>query len=681
MNSKNEIVTFPEATTATSLHVGQLLEAGENQLRLEELNNGKALLRNIESNETKVVDEYQLVTALLEGKVVVKGNSRQGIERLTVTGTLQTRINVRQETKRAVELMLHKRAWIDALHQRGIDRIIDEAWVRTAKADIKKTDLKSIQDFSISTLAATQRELSKVDGDWSQLIPRFSERGGKGKARIDPRAEDVINLTIDQLLSKPGRVVKKRICQSVHVAIQSMNLALPDNPILMPGDMTIARRIEQKIPAYEISIRNDGRSFAKKKYRQNSFPRDVPDFPLLVAEYDDMDCEVFLIDEEKNLPVGRAYLTHGVCQATAVPLGFDLSHESRSFDSAMGAIANSLLPKDMSLPEFEGCKHQWNGYGAQGTIILDNAKYNFSKAMRQQSGLIGLQIAGARPYGPTEKRQIEYFNHLTKMDFCKDLPGYRGRKDDPDSVKAGLKAAVMGVKAFRKMYVRWVIDIYMNTPGIDGFTPRERWLKYFDRHSPAVRWSREEIALLRLRPEERCFRHSGGIQHLNLVYDSDEMQLIRKQVGATAKIEISIDKNDLSYIMTKTPYSRQLIRVPCTTDHRYTSGLTEYQQTLILKNARQRGRKHPSLKDMVESREEIAAMVEREARSTKMKKRQAAYRIGKVTSGNLSIEQLNQIDLKQLAPKKEIVVTALESTLMELESVPLELADEEWGDA
>lgn len=648
-------------------------------MRLDELSNGKALLRNIETNETKFVSEFQLVTAILDGLVGIQSKSRQSVVGLAVSGALQTNINLRQETKNAVDQMLHKRAWIEGLQSRGIDRLVDEPWVRAAKADLKRTDLKNVRDFSVSTLAATQRQLAKVDGDWSQLIPRFSDRGGGGKPRIDPRAEDVIHQTIEQLLSKPGRVVKTRVCQSVRVAIQAMNVALPKNPIEIPGDMTIARRIQQKIPALEISVRNDGRSFAKKKFRSNSFARDVPDIPLLVSEYDDMDCEVFLIDQELSLPCGRAYLTHGVCQATAVPLGFDLSHESRSYDSAMGAICNSLLPKDMSLPEFQGCTYAWNGYGAQGSMILDGAKYNKSKDFRKQADSYGLQIAGARPYGPTEKREIEFFNNITKLDFCKDLPGYRGRKDDSDSVKNGLKAAIMGVNAFRNAYAIWVTDIYMNRPGHDGWTPRQRWLKYYDKNSPAIRWSRDEIALLRLRPEESKFRSSGGIMRLNLIYDSDSFRKLREFLGANAEVAFYTDRKDLTYIFAKNPITQQVFRVPCTTDHKYTRGLTEYQQILILKIAKDRGMNNPSLWDMVESREKLRLMVEKEARSSKMKMRQKAVRVGTVTQVNLSDFPYENAISQQMVKKQEIVITALEDSMLSLEEVELDLSDEAWG--
>jgi putative transposase len=568
--------------------------------------------------------------------------------------------------------MLHKRAWIDALHARGIDRIVDEAWVRSAINEIAKTDLTQTPRFRISTLAATARRVTAAGGDWSQLVPRFSGRGGAGKFRIDPRAGAIIDQQLSQLKQTGGRLVKQEVCASIRAAIESSNLACPENPIALPGNTTISRRIAREFTAYEICARNKGEKYARRQFRNHSHPRDTPEHPLLVSEYDDMDCEVFLVDDHNGLPVGR------MSQSTLVPLGFDLSHKSRSFDSAMGAICDSLLPKDLSLPTYAECKHDWIGYGVQGSIILDNAKYNFSNPMRAQAEAHGLLLAGARPYGPTEKSVIEHFNHITKSDFCPRLPGWRGSKDDPDSVKTGLAAAIMTVGAFRCAYAKWVTDIYLNHPGVDGWTPRQRWLKYFKDHSPAIRWSRDQIALIRLRPEPLKLRPSGGILRLGLTYDSDELFLLRKQLGPTARVVVFTDTKDLSYVMVKNPITQQPIRAQCTTDYRYPQGITEHQQKWVLKICWERRIKNPSLKDMVQGREELRAFVAKEATAGKMRRRQVAERTGMPTRIILSDEEQTVAVPTKLVDR---VMSDLEWRMLQLEEVTLELNDEDWGNA
>lgn len=651
-------------------------------MRLEKLNAGAAILRHIESNETKNVAESQLVHAILDGKLILVNADVEQVRtkqsKKQTNETIKANLNYRQETRKAIDSMVHKRAWIDALSCMGIERIVDKPWVRTAMMQLEKTECKDIQRFSITTLSNAVRQINKFQGDWSQLVPRYSMRGGAGKTRIDMRAEKIIEQVIEDLKVSRGRIVKVRICQTIRQEIATRNIALVDDPIQTPGDMTIARRVNEQISAYDISKRNDGEKFARRKYRANANKRIISEIPLMVSEYDDMDAEVYLVDQERSLPVGRAYLTHGVDQSTGVPLGFDLSHQPRSFESAIGAICNSLLPKDMKHPDFQDCKNYWFGFGAQGQCLLDNAKYNFAKATRHQAEAAGLLLAGARPYGPTEKSAIEHFNHVTKQDFCPDLPGYRGRKDDPDAIKHGLKSAIIDESLFKRLYTKWVTDVYLINPQIDGYTPREKWEKYFSKHSPAVRWSAQEVAFLRLKPEERGFRESGGILSLRLPYFNDELHDLKKRLGTSAKVYIYKDTKDLSYVYVMNPFIKQLFKVPCTLDLRYTKNLTEYQQKQILKICRLRKMNHPSMKDLIEARNELMLLVKQASKSSKLKTRQIAVRTGDISAS----EEVDDDELHKraiLKQTKSVVMTALEFAMLDIEEEALESIDEDWG--
>jgi len=640
---------------------------------------GSVVLRNVQTNETRTTTEYQLIDAIQRGAVNRVESSGGG----GLSATLMARVEARQESETAVSLMLDKRAWIEGLRARGIDRISDEVWVRAAIQQLAASDLKGTRKFATSTLAETARELVKVQGDWSQLVPKYSQRGGAGKSRLDPRVEQVIDSVLADVKQGSGKVVKTEICDSVRDSINTLNLAAGDHPILVPGSTTISRRIDSHFTARERCERNRGSTLANKNFRDNSFPRDVAEFPLLISEYDDIDSGLFLIDEANGLPFGRAHITHGVCQNSGVPLGFDLSHKPRSYESAMGAIADSWLPKDTSLPAFEGCLHPWVGYGMQGTILMDNATYNFSRSMRYRSDELILMLAGTKPYGPTEKCAIEHFNDIVKNYLCSTLPGWRGDKSDPDSVKNGMKSAVFTVQAFRRAYVQWVTGVYLNKAGVDGWTPRQRWDRHFDGHGPAIRWSREQIALLRLRPTYLRFRDSGGVKPLGLTYNSDELIKLRDQVGANARVIAFRDSKDLTYLMVKNPLSRELLRVPCTTDFRYTNGLTEHQQRLILKAARDRGVKNPKLADMVAAREALRVLVTQEANSTKLTKRRWAQRVGQIPETVDAADQVGDEQPKAMATHETVerVMTKLEWSMVQLEQVEIDIEDEEWASA
>ena len=654
---------------------GMLLRTGGKDLRIERLADGKTLLRHIETNQLKEVPDRQLFDAIQSGQVQLQNanatgastrGSQSGYSGLNTAG-------IRQESATAVAVMLAKRRWIEALKQQHITRLDDEPWVRVAIQRLAIGDLAGLPRFEISTLRSAALKVHQAGGDWTVLIPNHSARGGRGKTRIDPRAETVLQQVLTKKLETPGFLVKQKIIDDVGDVIRSQNLALVGNEIEIPGASTIVRRIDATITKYEICVRNKGRLKANKLHRNNALSRDIAEFPLLVSEYDDTDCGVFLIDQHVGIPHGRAHLTVGICQNTLVPLGFDLGNEPRSYTSAMGAIADSLLPKNTNRPEFEGCKHPWVGYGTQGMILMDNASYNKSKSMRHQRDDLHLMLAGTRPYGPTEKCAIEHFNSVLKTDFCTELPGWRGDKKDPDSVKFGMSHAILTLEAFRQLFVRWITGQYLNKPGEDGQTPKQRWEAHFRHHSPAVRWSSEQIALLRLRPILLKFRDSGGLLTLKLRYWSEQLSLLKKELGPRAEVLVYVDPKDVSYLLVQHPRTKALNHVPCVMDPDYVRGLSRYQQALILRFARTKKILNPSMPELVTARREFVEFVQQLSKSKKLTERKMA-----MNAKNIPVQEEVSKDQNtgiKVTAKRDVVMTHLEYSMHELDTIDLSEED------
>lgn len=352
-----------------------------------------------------------------------------------------------------------------------------------------------------------------------------------------------------------------------------------------------------------------------------------------------------------------------------MPLGISIGTEPRSFESAMAAVNHSLLPKDRSHPDFKECNFGWEAYGLQQMILMDNATYNNGIAMKHQSRAMHLKICQAKPFGPTEKSSIEHFNNVAQI-ACRGLPGWRGLHDDPDAVKKGLAAAVLPVQSFRTYLFKWITGEYMNDPGEDGFSPRQRWQSYFRDRSPRVRWSAEELSVFQLLPVQVAFRPSGGVKRLNLTYDNIWLQGVREYFGNNKKILIYVDRNDLSYIVVEHPITRELQRVPCVAGNRYALHLTEYSQRVILKMCRQRGIQNPSLLDMQRERAELVKLTRQLSKSSKLSKRKVAERHSKYVES-----EDGQGSFEEVIKTVEKVMTPLEIQMMELEAIDLETAD------
>lgn len=666
-------------TKAISLRVGMYLTDGGHRYRIDLKTENGWVVRQIETNETRTSPTDKLIEAIQAGELREVGPS--GSDPIAAdSGQFTPRLVSCAASPAALKAFAEQKQWIDALHAEGYSDIADTVWIRSTIDRLAKTTLASVRQYKISTLRRLEAKVRKAGGDWTAAVPRYLDRGGRGQTRTDPRAERIIQEALDIEKGRQGRFVRSHVIDAIRAKVLELNQSAPDDPIRMPGDSTVQRRIATQFTKYELRVRNSGRKSANRLYRENSYPRDRAQYPLEISEYDDIDCGVFLVNERSGLPAGRAFLTHGICNATGVPLGFDLSHRPRSFDSAVGAICSSLLPKDPNLPEFGELANDWIGYGVQGTILLDNARYNHSKSTAIAAADARLALAGTRPYGPTEKSSIEHYNFLVKRDFCSALPGWRGDKNDPESVKQGLSSSCIDIVTFKALYVRWVTGVYLKNPGSDGRTPRQRWERHYRLHGPAVRWSREQIALLRLRPMELTFRDSGGVKRLGLVYNSEVVRALRRKEGHNASVLAYVDNEDLSYLFVRHPETHELLRADFVDDHRHVQGLNAYQQKLILRLARERGIKNPSLIQLAGERERLRQMVEQARRSHKLQERRYAERVGDIPtlSADFGVEVVSDFSEAGVSRPVKKVMTDLEWSIVQLEQVELTSTDEEW---
>jgi hypothetical protein len=641
-----------------------LLESGGIRFVLRKLEPARAVVQHLQSLECRDADPAALLNAILEGRVWCESSGARDT-RFGVTPALRLQAQARRVSPRSIEVWEEQMASINGLHALGIDRVVDEPWVRSALERLHREELIGTRQYAISTLAEADRKIRKAGGDPLAALPNFQARGAPGVRRIDPRALAISLAVIRSVRDDESQapIVKKDIYQDITVQIESVNVAEPANPISVPGHTTLARILEQEISAMDITRRNHGRRRATKVFRRNSSARDTARRPLEVAEYDDLDCSVYLVDERNGLPWGRAFVTIGVDQFTALPLGYDLSDRHRAYESAVGAICHSLLPK----PDFQNGEM---GYGCQGQMLLDRASYNESEPLKKQSFASRLLLSTARPRGPTEKQTVEHFIHIARMDFCRRLPGWRGEKNDRDAIDEGVCTAALTLSEFQAMWREWLRRAYCNKPGTDGCTPRERWLKHFEKHTPAVRYSAAQLALFRLRPETTTFRDSGGLLRKELRYDSDELGRLRERLGATAEIEMYVDRHDLTYVMVLDPYVQHLIRVPTTEDLLYVSGLSDSQHSMVLAFARSKGNKHPSLAQLVQARSELAVMAAQAARSNKLRKRQWSRRAPTAVLGDGGVAAEKRQDSSDNPPM--ILMTDLEYQMEQLRALAIE---------
>lgn len=530
----------------------------------------------------------------------------------------------------AVKVLTDKHRWLSALINRGVQRFRPGEELRLAIKELEHGTNEQCP-YAEHTLYKAWRMLQQHEGQWRALLPSFHMRGGRGGRRINEIVERCIAQALDQAESHKEKLQPTRVYLAATAKVQQWNRANPTAAALAPSLPTVTRRFRERFTAYQVAVRNFGKRRADRLFRENGTRRRA-EMPLDIVEYDDVDTNTFTIDERTDLPCGRMWLTAGIDQATSCPMGTSLSPLPRDTQSAYAAVINGILLKDPNAPEFAQCKAEWEWYGYPGTIVLDNATYNHGKTLEASLLDLGCEVEFARPHVPSDKSDIEHFNARLKAEFIQHQPGYSGPKNDRDALKLGLATAVLPMAVFRRRLMKWIVDDYANKAIKGGATPRERWTRGFAAISPRMPARLPSFELERSLMILLRFRDSGGLERLGLRYQSSQLSKLRKRLGAKADVVARYVPDDLSKMFVLDPATQNYLLVPCIEDPRYTWGLTDFQQRLILKRARTLRKNSLGIVDMQEARDSLVKDTKELARSKKVTERTRSRRFGEIPS-------------------------------------------------
>lgn len=631
MQTRSSLPSQSQQSTQSSLAVGRILRAGGTRCRIVGLEDDWVELEHCATGNIKRIKETTLLGHM---SVAIVRSVETGPDGAVVDDATAEEQNIISRlpsdvhSPRAVAIMLHKLRWIGALRRRGTKSFTDLDNLEIDLLNVAKHVKAGTTNFRPSTIRSSWAKLEAAEGDARVLLPAFHLRGGVGTTRVDPVAEALLGKRLEAEKSTDTRL---RISDFVEGHTLDVNLwnNSPANAKAQTAplsEMTISRRFHATFEHYEVVRRNVGKAAADRWYRESGARIRAED-PLEAAQFDDTDGEVFLIDEISGLPWGRANITAGIDEATAAVLGKEISEQPRSTWSAISAMVNAVLPKDMTAAEFALCKHSWFAYGAIGVAQMDNALYNHGAGFVEGAVADTGAIPGwSKPRTPTGKTQIEYLNNLIKTDFTPELPGWRGPKRERDGLKDGPSSAVMSLQDYRRAFNHWVTDRYSNKPRERGESPRQLWEKHFTGVRPLMPIDTQAFRLIATMRQTLTFRQSGGLMRMGLRYTSDPLEALRNRLGYSAEVAIRFHPFDLSTMYVFDPVAKIFLIVPCIEHSEYLKGLTNHQQKLILKRCREKGLKNPSILDCTVAKEELRQLAAQLRQSKKLTDRKNARR-------------------------------------------------------
>jgi putative transposase len=663
----------PLLPTDYSVGVGTILRRGVDVFRIIEWNKEIAILENCRAIARKQIPSLQLLGAIEAGDIqfsseadearALTGDNFNDADSVVIDGELPLD-GLSEAQQRQFRRVTR---YIRELQRRGYLSLTPSNKLIQLELDRLRQRFNDPEPVRAAWVYKWWLEIKRSGGDNRAAIPKFNRRGGRGGHRLDSIAEEAICRVIQRTKNDKTLKIRTRSMADGVNAILRIEHPERDDLKFSVSWSTMDRRIREAFTEYEICVRNKGRAYARRKYRE-WFPRDRAQFPLEVVETDDTDTQIFLIDELTGLPRGRGYLTAVIDQHSDTPMGWELSDKPRSMWSAVSSLVHAILPKNPDHSDFGECTSGCEFYGRPGIVVFDNALYNHCDEIELAAESMRFIPAWAKPKTPTEKAMVEGWFKTLKTVFLPSLPGFRGSKTSRDDIKEGMATANMGWLEFRKALIKWAFDEFANKPQLSGWTPRQRWHAGMRFASPLIPRDIRGFKLNACLHQKLKFRPEGIQLAPGLIYSHPELGRLRRQYGHNSDSKFRYHPQELGSIAVLDPGSNTYIQVP-SVNPEYTHGLSLYQHKLILQMAKENGIRNPSARDLMLYREMLRVLTEQLRHSKKLRERIKSARTGDVPGGEST---------GTYKPGAVVVVTELEARIEEFAQIPMEEGDDGW---
>lgn len=348
--------------------------------------------------------------------------------------------------------------------------------------------------------------------------------------------------------------------------------------------LSTIRRIVHEVSPFDRDRVRLGAAQARAKWRFVK-PGKYATRPLERVEMDHTLLDLWVIDDEFGIPLGRPTITVLICAYSAYIVGFFISFEGESLARVIRTIKMAIEPKD-EIVAGAGLDNQWHAMGLWETLCVDNALAYHSEQFR----MICMQLCMDMEFGavrmPWFKPVVErYIGETCRQLPVEGRPQKPGRHPDPIDPS---KTACVSFGELCHAILRWVVDVQpFEINSRKMARPIDLWLEGLDKcPAPAFVDNYASLDILAGLSKTVTVDH-GGVVNNWLAYAGDELEYLRHAIGTKFRTTMKYDPNDLGKVSIQNPRDCSWITAEAR-DQEYAAGLSMTQHKLIRAAAEQK---------------------------------------------------------------------------------------------
>lgn len=355
--------------------------------------------------------------------------------------------------------------------------------IRASKVDAYLTAFRPLLDKDRNTKTSVQQAADSLGISLSSaykaleryrqtgntdLLPPPTRPGGRGKSRINRRAQEIIEEVIEKVvLTRQGGSARK-FYREVKRRLSKAGLEV--------SQATLSDRLS-KIPEYRYTKARTGYNETRKTHDpiRDNYPAVAR--PLEVVQIDHWKADIEILSEDRTQVIGRVWITLAIDIFSRMVFGMHVGFDAPSTMTFGMAMINGMIGKDAVAKQYG---LEWDNpiRGRPDRLEADNAGEFTGNSARASAKHFNIRLKW-RPIGqPQYGAHIERLNGTLATRF-KDLPGATGATSAERKKLRPEETAAFTLQDVTKQ--AWLmVDEYHNEvhTGI-GKTPLEKFKGYY----------------------------------------------------------------------------------------------------------------------------------------------------------------------------------------------------------
>lgn len=419
---------------------------------------------------------------------------------------------------------------------RRADAIRDFLARRESGEDAGNVDKLSV-DLGLSR-ATTYRllKLFQSGGTATSLLERKRGRP-KGHRTLDKERDGIIRAMIKSFYLKPNRPPFSRFVREIQTSCISAGLTPPN-----------WRTIKSRLDAFDLQERAKRRGELKIVKATTATPGELrAERPLQIVQIDHTEADVFVVDEETRMPIGRPWFTLAMDVCSRMVTGFYLTMNAPSRLSTSLCLLHSVFDKSAWLRERE-IDESWPVAGLPETLHVDNGADFRSRAFERGARDAGIKIDWRPPGEPHFGGHIERLIG-TQMGELHLLPGSTFSNPQERGKFNPKKHAALTLRELERYVALEVVGAYHHSIHKTlGRPPIAVWREHEGSTPLRLPQDRMRFWLTFLPEEERTLR-PDGIHLFGLRYWSSALT---QDVGRSKqRLLVKYDPRDMSRVFVR----------------------------------------------------------------------------------------------------------------------------------